>query len=274
MSLRHRAKKMLVRSGYYSQPGFLIIGAQKAGTTLLYSYLSQHPDILRPAFKEPHFFDRDENYRKGMVQYFKNFELPFRFHKGSTTFEATVDTMYFPECAERVYRYLPEVKLIAVLRDPVERAFSQWNMGHYQKKPGQALYDPRSFEEAIDKELKGDWDDPDRLGYLNRGRYARQLKRFFRYFDGSRVMILDQGEMKEDLRKTMDELSRFLGLPELEMENVDPNEGFYSNKGAYTQSMPASLRERLKELFLPYDEELRQLLGRDLSWFQEELSSE
>ena len=90
-NIRHTVKKTLVRAGFYSKPSFLIIGAQKGGTTFLYSVLRQHEQIVEPVNKEAHFFDYEKNYQQGLFKYKMDFDLSLRFQPNQVTFEATPD---------------------------------------------------------------------------------------------------------------------------------------------------------------------------------------
>ena len=126
-------KKELARLGYYSRPAFIIIGAQKSGTSALHSMLRQHPQIMVPGEKELHFFD-DGLIRYGdFSTYHSSFPLPFQLSPNKITGEASPSYLYHPDCPKRIYNYSPGMLLVAVLREPVSRAYSGWNM--YKKLP-------------------------------------------------------------------------------------------------------------------------------------------
>jgi len=110
-------------------PSFLIIGAQKCGTTALHSYLSLHPQIAGSNPKELHFFNSDYNYSKG-VAYYES--LLSNLNEKLIKFEASPSYLVNPFAAARIYNYNPAVRLIVLLRNPIERAFSAWNM--YKKR--------------------------------------------------------------------------------------------------------------------------------------------
>jgi len=126
--------KKLIKNGIYpiikSQPDFLIIGAQKAGTTALYRYLSQHPQILENnTWKEIHYFDKSENYAQGFGWYLGHFPSKFQKRR-KLTCDATPSYIYFQHVPKVIKQDLGNIKMIAVLRDPVARAYSSWQMHH------------------------------------------------------------------------------------------------------------------------------------------------
>ena len=161
------------------RPAFLIIGAQKAGTSALFRMIAAHQQVAAPVVKEHHFFDNDLHYARGMRHYLSGFPRKGPATRGRITFEATPNYLFNEASCERIHRELPGVRLIVVLRDPVSRAFSAWNMfrDFANSERFAHLHDPRSFEQAVEDELAG------RTAmrahrYLARGHYAPQLRRF------------------------------------------------------------------------------------------------
>jgi hypothetical protein len=128
--VRGKTRRTLVRLGFFTRPSFLVIGGVKCGTTALHRYLCDHPKIVPAWDKEIHFFDQNVSYiERGPNWYHAKFPPPFRLGVGRQTFEATPSYLYqFPRCAERIYNYDPRLKLIVLLRAPVERAYSHWKM--------------------------------------------------------------------------------------------------------------------------------------------------
>jgi hypothetical protein len=175
-------------AGRRTLPAFIIIGAQKAGTTSLYKYLRQHPNIVPALKKEVKFFDC--NYDLGLDWYRSHFPYHSKLNGQKMTGEASPHYLFHPLAARRIANVLPEVKLIALLRNPVERAYS-----HYQLNVRRGR-EPLSFEQAIDKEeerlqgmrekiLAGE-DIPLynflHYSYLAKGIYADQLQYWFAQF--------------------------------------------------------------------------------------------
>lgn len=267
--IRKILKKALIQIGLTRSPDFLIIGAQKAGTTLLYSYLSQHPQILRPAFKEAHFFDYDFNYRKGVSHYLMNFQLLNFENRKQLRFEATPDYLYYERCANRIKKNFPLIKLIVSLRDPIARAYSAWNMHHNKFKEHQRhywLYDPRSFEDAILQELKSPHNQKDIFAYVSKGAYSVQLRYYLKLFALKDILVLDNDELKTNDIEVLNGITEFLGIEKLDKDGVNKNDMFWDNKNDYKVEMSSEIHDRLKSFFTIYDSELRHMTGRSFSW--------
>ena len=132
------------------KPSFIIVGAQKAGTSALFEMLAKHPGILAPVTKEMHHFNVEASYAQGMGHYLSQFPIrPLR--RDPITFEATPAYLFHAATvAPRIKEHLPEVTCVAILRDPVKRAYSAWNMFRdFKNNPKNAhLHDPRSFKEG------------------------------------------------------------------------------------------------------------------------------
>jgi hypothetical protein len=255
-------------------PGFLVIGGQRCGTTSMYRTLSQHPAVLKAVrHKGVHYFDTD--YDKGMAWYKAHFPLERtaaqverRLGVRPQTFESSPYYMFHPLAAERIERDLPGVKVIVLLRDPVERAYSAHA---HEVARG---YETEDFETALaleDGRLEG---EAERLiaeptyrshshqhhGYLQRGRYVDHLERLEKVFGRDRIHVVDSHRFFTDPEPVYDDVLEFLGLPEagyprFEQHNARPR-----------SPMAPELRERLEEHFAPYDERLVSWLGHPVSW--------
>ena len=240
-------------------PGFLIVGAQRCGTTSLHRTLSQHPAVLRPVLhKGVHYFDT--GYEHGLVRRASG-ETPL-------TFESSPYYMFHPLAAQRISRDLPGVKLLVLVRDPVERAYSAYA---HELARG---YETEPFERALeleDQRLAGEAEriisQPGYLShshqhqaYLARGRYADQLEQLEKLFGRDRLHVVDSGRFFTDPEPVYDGVLDFLGLchhcyPVFERHNARPR-----------SPMPEALRARLSEYFLPHDERLSRWLGGLPSW--------
>lgn len=253
-------------------PDFLIIGAQKAGTTSCFEYLIQHPGVAPPLKKEIHFFDVPERFRRGAGWYRAFFPVLAERHRGSTsrriTGEASPYYLFHPRVPERVAELFPRVKLLALLRNPADRAYSQYQMWV------RAGREPLSFEAAIDAEperLRGteeqlltrdDYCSPvhRRHSYLARGIYVDQLLRWSRHFSQEQMLVLKAEDLLANPASTVGEVITFLGLPPVEL---DVSERY--NARSYPPLAPAT-RRRLLEYFEPHNRRLYDLLGRDFGW--------
>ena len=245
-------------------PNFLIIGTQKGGTSSLYKNLLKHPKVEPSFHKEPHFYDF--NYSKG-IDWYRAF-FPIKKKLGDKiTGEATPYYLYHPDVPKRVYETQPNVKLIILLRNPVNRAFSHYNKDSLRGK------DPLPFKEAVkaeDSRLNEERENnPNdhytrlyhwKFSYLSRGKYAEQLKRWFEYFPREQILIIQSEKYYSDSISVFQELEDFLGL-----SHWTPNKITKHNVGRYIK-LDENLREELSEYFKPYNEELYTLLGERYDW--------
>jgi hypothetical protein len=255
-------------------PDFVIIGAMKSGTTSLYHLLVRHPHVEPAAKKELHYFDtlcEDE----GIEWYRRCFPTP-RWKNGRRTItgEATPGYLCHPLVPERMARVVPQARLIALLRNPVDRAYSAYQQA---VRKGQ---ENRSFEEAVNAAMEEvklrplderylapyeDYTDPNssgsRIGYLGRGIYVDQLKHWAKFFGRDQMLVLKSEDFFMSIPKTLRPILDFLGLPSWEPEALE-----IRNKGVYEQAMGAATRRRLEEFFEPHNRRLYEYLGVDLGW--------
>jgi hypothetical protein len=188
---------------------FLIAGVQKGGTFSLYRLLERHPEISLSKAKEVHFFDNEEIdwSSPSYGQYHRNFP---RWREGQVRGEATPIYIYWPEALERIHAYNPAIKLILLLRDPIERTYSSWC--HQRRKGRETL----SFSAAI-REGRARIGDPKGFGnrhfsYVERGLYAAQLRRAFDLFPASSVLLLDSRNLSRDPGSLLAQAANFLGI--------------------------------------------------------------
>lgn len=243
------------------RPAFLIIGTQKGGTDALYTYLSYHPNIILPIKKEIHFFSHDKCFNKGTVWYHSHFSRPHVLGQ-HVTFEATPAYLYYPASAERIFSYDSQIMLIVLLRDPVERAFSAWNM-YRNYNPRHSLVESREFDEAVRDEIDLSDDSTLEPSYVRRGIYYEQSLRYFKYFKRDQIFIIDSNSLKTKTELILNEITQFLGLPHHNWHHVGLP---LMHIGKYKNKMPAKTRAILREFYKPYNEKLYKLLRHDFSW--------
>ena len=236
---------------------FLVCGAQKSGTTALAAYLRQHPEIFLPEEKELHFFD-DETQSWPNANWD---ELHSKFANALPNQqwgEATPISMYWDAAPERIWSYNPKMRLIAVLRNPIERAYSHWTM---EKSRNAELL---SFEEALQREEERSREALPKqhrvFSYTDRGFYSSQIKRLWRFFGKDQVLVLRH----ENLRLTPDiclkSIWDHLGLnPE---QNIKPLERHTSN---YEEPMSIKAHQRLRKIYWHEISQLEALLNWDCS---------
>jgi len=190
---------------------FLIAGFQKAGTTALFDYLADYGDLALPSEKELHFFD-DEALDWDHPDY-DAYHARFPQALGRPVGEATPIYAYWPRSLERIRAYNPAMKLILSLRDPVERAWSQWRMetgrGVETHPFGWCIREGR--QRLFEAEP---WGHHREFSYVERGFYAEQLDRLFELFPREQVLLLTAEGLRRDPAGTLGLVRRFLGLPQ------------------------------------------------------------
>ncbi len=256
-------------------PDYLIIGGQKCGTTSLYHYLTAHPDIRPATVREIGFFNTYERFSKGLAWYRSHFpstveELYRRLvhRRRSLTGEADASYSISPHALRRISRILPQVRLILILRNPVDRAYS-----HYQhsRRIGSELL---SFEEALAREeerVGAAWRrmqadeyfycrELEYFTYLHRGIYIEQVEMLFRLFPQTQILILQSEELSLQPARTYERVLEFLRVRHWLPQNFPRH-----NVGHYP-GMDEATRRQLVEYFRPHNERLYAYLNRTFEW--------
>ena len=242
--------------------GFVIGGTQKGGTSALDAFLRQHPQICMPNdLKEVHFFDREEIFRGPRVDYEK-YHAHFRPGPGHRIIgEASPIYMYWNTAPYRIWSYNPEMKWIVILRNPVDRAYSAWNM---ERSRGA---DPLSFEEAVATEqtrCRETLPVQHRVfSYIDRGFYAPQIRCLFNIFGSEKCLVLLNEDLQYRHRETLARIWTFLGVD----QSVRPDQARVFEQ-SHGQLMDDQLRVKLTDRFYFDIKQLEQLIGRELSaWY-------
>jgi hypothetical protein len=255
-------------------PGFLIAGAERCGTTSMFHVLRQHPAVFGTALRkqEVHYFD--VAYDRGLRWYQSQFPLRAvasaaarRVGAVPVAFESSPYYMFHPLAPERIHRDLPDVRLLVLLRDPVERAYSA-----HANHVGHGL-ETEPFERALeleDSRLAGEAEriiaDPAynsyshrHHSYRTRGHYIDQLEHLERIFGRERILVIDSDDFFADPLPAYQQVLEFLGLPRFKP-------AFTPQNARPRAPMPQSVRAALDEHYRPYDERLAAWLGRVPSW--------
>jgi hypothetical protein len=240
---------------------FLIVGAQKSGTTTLHAYLKEHPEIIMSARKEVHFFNKDE--------FFETIEPDYSYYHSffdeelintqiiglnkKLLGEATPAYLYCRDAAKRIWQYNPSMKIIIILRNPIDRAFSHWNMevsrGAESLSFSDALkYEPERCKQALPAQHYV-------YSYLDRGFYSAQIREYWRFFSKQQVLVIKYDELVKAREKVLQEVFGFLGVDQKKAQILS-QERKKLNAIAYEEHMSSAQR---RDLSLYYKYEIKQL---------------
>lgn len=264
-------------SGRRDMPNFLIIGTKRGGTTSLWNYLLAHP-LMMPMFpfknqKSAHYFDI--HYDKGPEWYRAHFatraqrdRLHKRYGARPVTGDASPLYLWDPRVAARAAHTIPDVKVIALLRNPVDRAYSHW------KERSKEGVETLSFEEALEHEPRRMGQERARMladptyvsppfdwyPYRERGEYKPQLDLWFNHFPREQVLVLRSEDMYADPQRVYDRVIGFLGLPAHTLT------GYRRFNYMPSPEVNAGTRARLEAHYAPFNRELAASLGADFTW--------
>lgn len=247
-------------------PDFLVIGAVRSGTTSLYDNLSKHPCIFPSAYDELGFFDN--NFELGLNWYRslfptlltkKYFELKEHCFM---TYDVTPQYIYNYDVAKRVADLFPNIKIIALLRNPVDRAYSNYYLGV------RGGTEKLTFEDAITAEIKEltdtnsiimeDYNKP--RSYVVKGLYANQIKIWFKLFARKQILLLSSEDFSRQPNNIMNEIFQFLNLPQYNIEDFTK-----TNTSKYPP-MKEDTRNFLLDYFRPHNERLYEMIGEKFDW--------
>lgn len=252
-------------------PDFIIIGAQKSGTTSMHSYLSQHPQLLASFKKEVHFFDaglnpRVDNFKKGEVWYRAHFPMKKNIGARQKTFEASPLYIFNPLAPKRIFNLLPEVKIIAILRNPTERAISHYFHEKQNGRESLSIYEALQREEkrleSVIKEEDYKNDAFIHHSYKSRGLYRGQLKKYLDYFPPQQILVINSGEFFAEPDNVLRRVFKFVEVDiGFKVKNLTP-----SNVSNNRRDVAPEVYDYLDSYFLPHNQALYGLIGEDYSW--------
>lgn len=251
-------------------PDFIVIGAQKSGTSSLHSYLSQHPQLISASTKEVHFFDGDTEPRKdsfaqGKAYYQNHFPLKWKVID-CQTFEATPSYLFDPIAPKRISDLIPNVKLIAILRNPTESAISHY---FHEKRKGNEPLPLMEALQAEEKRLKPALDGKhyrDHIlrtkSYKSRGIYYEQLKRYFEHFSKDKIFITSSEQFFENPGNILRQIFQFIGVDsDYTIKNLQPR-----TVGKNKNQISPEVFDYLNDYFWTYNHLLYELLGDNYGW--------
>jgi len=245
-------------------PDFIISGTVRSGTTSLYYNICEHPSVLPASYDEIGYFD--SNYHLGINWYRSMFptEKEMKQVKKETNFAITgEDTPFYfwkKEAAERIFQDIPNSKIIIIFRNPVDRAYSNYNLGIRKKT------ESLSFEDAIDEEMNflkthSFRDAVDRRrSYLSKGLYENQIKIWFDNFPREQIHILCTEDMKKNPKESLLKIFQFLGIPNYTLKNPQ------KQKLAEYKKMDDKTREKLLTFYEPYNQKFFETIQEKFDW--------
>ena len=263
-------------AGLRPAPEFLIIGAQRCGTTSLYKYLAQHPQFRSATLrtKGVHFFDT--RFERGLAWYRAHFPTSmyrawFRARTGAdlVTGEASPYYLFHPHVPYRIAKHLPDVRLIVMLRDPIERTYSQW-----QHELSRGFEDCHVFKDALDREAERLAGEVERMeadpaykshshqhhSYMARSRYADQLEVYRSLFPASQIHVIKAEDFFSDPAEEYGRVLEFLGMSPHRLSDYKKHNGYKRT------AMHPDTRARLEAHFADSNRRLVEMLGPRFSW--------
>lgn len=225
------------------KPNFIMIGAARSGTTSLFQYMNEHPEIIISQVKELNFFSKEKYWSKGFAWYEKRFQS----HKTQAIAIGEASTSYTqapfsPEVAQRIYDYAPDIKLIYVVRNPIERFIS-----HYLQRTKAGL-ETREIDEIID--------DLDNVFYAWQGRYHYQLSTYSKLFKPEQLHLISFDDIKKDTRSITLQLFDFLSVKPMDLgeqsNKVHNAAGKIIRKGAFGLAVLNFYHEHIEQRDIPF----------------------
>ena len=251
-------------------PDFIIIGAMKSGTTSLYNYICEHPCVLPAAYDEVGFFD--DNFHLGLNWYRSMFPTKRRIEdirrKEGVAITGEDTPFYFwnPVAAKRIQKLLPNIKLITILRNPIDRAYSE-----YQDLVSSESNSP-SFETFIENEINTRRKDSSLIteenfeifnqknSYLLKGIYVDQLKIWAGLFPKEQIFTLSTENLNSEPITALESVFQYLNLPDYKIKNTQ------RQKQKKYVPMNSQTRKILIEFFKPHNERLFKFIGKKFDW--------
>ena len=258
-------------SGFRSLPKFFVIGGVRCGTTSLYHYLGQHNCIKQAAYDELGYFD--DNFHLGLNWYRSLFPTKFMQknieseYKKFLTYDVTPFYIYNPLVVDRIFKFSPNAKIIAVLRNPIDRAYSNYNQKMQDEGDTKTTFEEIVYSEI--EKIENDENDEENHAFLvdefyelllARGFYAKQLEFWFKKFPRKNVLLISSEELATNTDKTVSEIFEFLEVPNQKISDLTKQ-----NERKYPR-MKDSTRNTLINFYKPYNEKLFSMLDSKFDW--------
>jgi hypothetical protein len=258
-------------SSFRTLPNFFVIGGVRCGTTSLYHYLGQHNCIKQAMYDELGYFD--DNFHLGLNWYRSLFPTKFiqkkieSKYKKFLTYDVTPFYIYNPLVVDRIFKFSPNAKIIAVLRNPIDRAYSNFNNRIQDEGDTETTFEEIVYSEI--EKIKNNKNNKENNVFLvnefyelllARGFYAKQLEFWFKKFPRKNMLLISSEELAVNTDKTISEIFEFLEVPDQKINDLTKQ-----NKIKYPK-MKDSTREILINFFKPHNEKLFEILGSKFDW--------
>ncbi|NOQ64219.1 MAG: sulfotransferase [Methyloprofundus sp.] len=252
-------------------PNFIIIGAQKAGTSSLHRHLAQHPQLIASCIKEVHFFDGGldpavDNFKQGPLWYRSHFPLQKKLKAQQKTFESSPLYLFNPDVAERIHQLIPDIKIIVLLRDPSQRAISHYFKEQRRGKESLAIFEAMLAEEQRIEPIVQQRDFKNEkyrhYSYKSRGLYREQLERYYSHFAREQILVINSEYFLSSIERSLMQVFEFVGVdatfkvPDLQPRNV----------GINRVKVAPEVTEYLNRYFSPHNQALYDLVSKDFGW--------
>lgn len=275
--VRWRLRNRVRTAEHRTLPDVLVIGGQRCGTSSLYKYLGRHPNVVPSLRKEVDYFTFE--HWRGPEWYRAHFPLELRRRlaakrkRAFVTFEATPDYLFDPRAPERTAALLPDAKLIALVRDPAERAVSQYyHNRRLEHEPLELLAALHAEKERLDGEWERCAADPRyravpvrRFSYVARGMYAEQLERWLDVFPRERMLLVRFDALITQPVATLARIQRFIGVPEWEPPEFR-NHSYTAGGGSSYPPPSDAVAAFLAEQFDDPNRRLVEMFGEEFRW--------
>lgn len=238
-------------------PDFLGIGTQKGGTTTLHKLLQRHPEIYLPNCKEIHYFD--QHYTSSTSSWYSSYFKEAKEEQKAG--EITPIYMYLPEIPERIYKLLPNIKILILLRDPVERTLS--HIFHAKKRGFENLTPQQAIEKEESRLKTRKMYNLQKHSYVSRSMYAEQLDRYEKIFKEEQMLVLKSEQLFEETKETLRRITSFLNVKSIELAGEIPQE----NRGDQNaKNIDSQLREKLQTTFAETNRLIKRRYGIEWKW--------
>ena len=266
-------KYIIIKRGYFgitspfrTIPNFIVIGVKRCGTTTLYEQLSEHPCIEKSAHDNLGFFNN--NFELGMNWYKSHFVTNFRKKEIErkygkfATYDVTSSYIQKKKTAQNIFKTLPNVKLILILRNPTDRAYSEYNQNIIDEN------ESRDFRELIKQEINEIENmendnlefSSNKINLVKKGIYEKQISPWLEIFPRKQILIISTEEFGEKTTETYDKIFRFLELPKYKIKNKERH-----RKGTY-EAMDDKTRKILDDFYESYNSKLFQKIEETFRW--------